>query len=308
MKNKEASLAVSPEVLATLVGFADEYLDSNLAAGFSAEQCGQSLQIMMKEVARATSAPHKFSPYHQAIREPFDYYSWANNFFRPLIKLERSQFFGADEARRIAQLVADGHNVVILSNHQTEADPQVTTDPVAIPYSMGRNLICIHSKKHIKSPPEDAPRKQQENLASMQALGELFAQGGHCFWVAPSGGRDRPAPADPARPDDAEQFVVAPYDSKVLDMFRLLAMQTNSADKTHFFPMAMFTHQLVPPPKTVSSGVGEARSAQRGEVSVHLLSEMDGLGSVADRDYCRRLQSRVEEAYTGLHQWHYSSQ
>lgn len=236
---------------------------------------------------------------------------WANNFFRPLVKFERSQFFGADEARRIAQLVADGHNVVILSNHQTEADPQVislmfesakdpvvtalaekmiflaghkvTTDPVAIPYSMGRNLICIHSKKHIKNPPEDAPRKQQENLASMQALGELFAQGGHCFWVAPSGGRDRPAPADPSRPDDAERFVVAPYDSKVLDMFRLLAMQSNSADKTHFFPMAMFTHQLVPPPKTVSSGIGEARSAQRGEVSVHLLSEMDGLGGVRDR-------------------------
>lgn len=228
---------------------------------------------------------------------------------------------GAEEARRIASLLTEGHNVVILSNHQTEADPQVisllfetskdpllvqlaekmiflaghkvTTDPVAIPFSMGRNLIRIHSKKHTKNPPEDAARKQQENLASMQKLSALFAEGGHCFWVAPSGGRDRPAPIVPSEntaaattctPPQEETFVVAPYDGKVLDMFRLLAMQAGCREKTHFFPMAMFTHQLVPPPKTVSSGIGEVRSAQRGEVSIHLLGELPGgLGSIRDR-------------------------
>ena len=47
------------------------------------------------------------------------------------------------------------------------AGHKVTTDPVAIPFSMGRNLLCIHSKKHIKNPPEQAAFKQQQNLATM---------------------------------------------------------------------------------------------------------------------------------------------
>lgn len=43
----------------------------------------------------------------------------------------------------------------------------------------------------------------------------------------------------------------------------------------HFFPMAMYTHQLVPPPKTISSAIGEQRSAARGEVSIHFLEELE---------------------------------
>lgn len=239
------------------------------------------------------------------------------------MKFERSRFIGEEHAHHIHTLLARGDNVVFLSNHQTEADPQVisllfetssdpvvkslaekmiflaghkvTTDPIAIPFSMGRNLICIHSKKHIKNPPEEAGRKQQENLVSMQVLGELFAQGGQCMWVAPSGGRDRTnlltehantPEADTNNKNNnnaGERFVVSPFDSKVLDMFRLLAMQSGKSAQTHFYPMAMFTHQLVPPPKTVSSGIGETRSAQRGEVSIHILPETEGLGGLKDK-------------------------
>lgn len=51
-------------------------------------------------------------------------------------------------------------------------------------------------------------------------MGDLAAVGGKIFWVAPSGGRDRPSP------DAGGKFVVAPFDSKVLDMFKLIAMQS----------------------------------------------------------------------------------
>ena len=51
----------------------------------------------------------------------------------------------------------------------------------------------------------------------------------------------------------------------------------------HFFPMAMYTHQLVPPPKSVSSSLGEERSAKRGVVSVSFLDETDGLGGLKDK-------------------------
>ena len=34
----------------------------------------------------------------------------------------------------------------------------------------GRNLLCIHSKKHIKNPPEDMARKSAQNLESMKVF------------------------------------------------------------------------------------------------------------------------------------------
>jgi hypothetical protein len=46
-------------------------------------------------------------------------------------------------------------------------------------------LLCIHSKKHIKNPPEKVAEKQAQNLESMKALGSLTSQGGSVFWVAP---------------------------------------------------------------------------------------------------------------------------
>jgi glycerol-3-phosphate O-acyltransferase len=54
-----------------------------------------------------------------------------------------------------------GEKMIFVAGHK------VTTDPWAVPLSRGRNLICIHSKKHIKNPPEDFPKKQQQNMESM---------------------------------------------------------------------------------------------------------------------------------------------
>lgn len=44
---------------------------------------------------------------------------------KPLIILDQSILRGADNLNRISEYVAKGDNIVILSNHQTEADPQV---------------------------------------------------------------------------------------------------------------------------------------------------------------------------------------
>ena len=82
-----------------------------------------------------------------------------------------------------------------------------------------------------------------ELIALRKALGDLAGEGGRIFWVAPSGGRDRPS-------EETGKFVVAPFDAKVLDMFKIISLK---AHKTmHFFPMAMYTHQLIPPPSAVS--------------------------------------------------------
>lgn len=44
---------------------------------------------------------------------------------KPLIILDQSILRGADNLNKISEYVAKGDNIVILSNHQTEADPQV---------------------------------------------------------------------------------------------------------------------------------------------------------------------------------------
>eukprot|EP01034_Spumella_vulgaris_P031640 gene31640-39084_t len=123
----------------------------------------------------------------------------------------------------------------------------------------------------------------------------LAVKGGNVFWVAPSGGRDRP---DPKSGD----FQVAPFDSKTLDMFKIIALQ--SKKPMHFFPMSMYTHTLIPPPQSVSSSLGEERSGKRGAVSVEFLSETDGLGGLKDSAFTSVVQHRVEESYQKLSKWH----
>jgi hypothetical protein len=173
--------------------FLEGYYSSCLAAGESPEKFKHSVFTLLKAVQSKDT--FKFQPFHQMVREPFDYYTWGNDFMRPLIIKEQSRILGTENFKKIKELLSKGENVVILSNHQTEADAQVfsillegegmsdlgeksifiaghkvTNDPIAIPFSMGRNLICIHSKKHIKNPPEDMPRKSSENLSSMTVI------------------------------------------------------------------------------------------------------------------------------------------
>ena len=114
-------------------------------------------------------------------------------------------------------------------NRQTEADPsaftalmddvapgfaasmvsvagdRVTTDPVAVPFSKGRNLLCIYSKRHMNNPPELASKKKMHNVRTIGALQKLLQTGGRCIWVAPSGGRDRPPPENPDAPFKARR-------------------------------------------------------------------------------------------------------
>ena len=47
----------------------------------------------------------------------------------------------------------------------------MTTDLLAMPFSMGRNLLCIFSKKHVDNPPELKSTKQRRDLAARQPRG-----------------------------------------------------------------------------------------------------------------------------------------
>lgn len=258
--------------------------------------------------------PFEFEPHHRMITAPFDYYTWGVDFFRPLVDKTRSTLTGRDELQRIAAQLAAGDNVIFLANHQSEADPQIISllfedeftalgkdmifvagerviaDPITAPFSMGRNLLCIYSKRHIDHPPERKAAKVQHNRKTMERMAELLAEGGHAIYVAPSGGRDRP---------NASGVVeVAKFDPQSIEMFRLMAQRAGRP--THFHPMALATFDIMPPPQTVAVELGEPRKLQRCPVHIAVGAELD-LDRFTDPDRDARRAAQADAAWRAVH-------
>ncbi|CAB9499393.1 3-phosphate acyltransferase, chloroplastic [Seminavis robusta] len=246
-----------------------------------------------------------------------DYYGFGCDFFRPCMDLENSVVLGQDNLKKAMEQLANGDNVIFFANHQSEADPQVvsclmekagyaeqaadmvyvaghkvTTDPLAIPFSMGRNLICIHSKKHINADPDTKSKKQRQNLQAMSAMLKKFKKGGCLLWVAPSGGRDR-------RDLETGEVPPAPFDSKTIDMFRL--MGNKSKKPMHYYPMAMVSYDLCPPPDYVEAGVGEQRNVRFVPVGIEVGEETESVGGLESRkEFCKQAFQTCLEGYDEL--------
>jgi len=245
--------------------------------------------LFTKFLENAKGGGYEFEPYHKAIREPYDYYKLGVEFLDGVVDTDESVILGMDRVKKIREQVAAGENVVFLSNHQSEGDPQVlsvlldpvepglaenmifiagdrvTTDLFAQIFSMGRNLLCIFSKKHIDSVPELKSKKTKHNKDVMKKMKNLFGEGGKVIWVAPSGGRDR-------KGEDGE-FKVANFDPKSVEMFRLMA--NKGGTKTHFYPLSMLTYTIAPPPDAVGGAVGEERKVAHGPAGLAFGEEID---------------------------------
>lgn len=306
--------------------FLSQYTDCCEVYGMDVQTYGNLTQSFLKFVDEAFKNPHQFDLYHRAIRDPFDYYAWGNDFFRPLVVMDKSKVFGTEQLEKIRGYINAGENVILYSNHQTEADPQVisllleplgysdlaekvvcvaghrvTSDPLAIPFSMGRNLLTIYSKKHMDNPPEEKEAKQTRNMATLKEAGHQMGLGGTLLWVAPSGGRDRPAPG-------TKDFVIAPLDPKSVDLFKVMAKGVEKQSTTHFFPLAMWTNGLVPPPDELKSTLGETRSASRAAVSLYFgeeiaVNEVKGKGKLGGI-----VEEQIKQDYQKLKDFHASQQ
>ncbi len=233
--------------------------------------------------------PFIFEPYHQKVRHPFDYYQFGLDFIRPLIDLEHSKVHGMDVLKKIDEQLKKKENAVLLANHQTETDPQaisillekthphigekiiyvagerVVTDPLAIPFSMGCDLLCIYSKRYIDHPPEQKLQKQLHNKNTMELMSRLLEEGGKIIYVAPSGGRDRKGKNG--------RVEVAPFDSASIEMFYLMAKRAKTP--THFYPFTLATYDLLPPPETIQKELGETRIAKRCSIQIAFSPEFD---------------------------------
>ncbi|KAL3737754.1 hypothetical protein ACJRO7_019302 [Eucalyptus globulus] len=177
-----------------------------------------NMSVALDRIFLDVEDPFIFPPYHKAAREPFDYYMFGQNYIRPLVDFRNSYVGNIPVFDEIREKLQEGHNVVLISNHQTEADPavialllegthshiaenvtyvagdRVVTDPLCKPFSMGRNLVCVYSKKHMFDVPELVEMKRRSNTRSLKEMALLLRGGSQLLWIAPSGGRDRPDP------------------------------------------------------------------------------------------------------------------
>ncbi|XP_039162435.1 glycerol-3-phosphate acyltransferase ATS12, chloroplastic-like [Eucalyptus grandis] len=213
-----------------------------------------SFAVARSWTSRCQKDPFIFPPYHKAAREPFDYYMFGQNYIHPLVDFRNSYVGNIPVFHEIREKLQEGHNIVLISNHQTEADPavialllegthshiaenvtyvagdRVVTDPLCKPFSMGRNLVCVYSKKHMFDVPELVEMKRRSNTRSLKEMALLLRGGSQLLWIAPSGGRDRPDPL-------TGEWYPAPFDFAVVDNTRRLV--EHSAVPGHLYPLAL---------------------------------------------------------------------
>lgn len=289
LEQSEKEGKIPPKFAKILRGFYQSYGEAVEKNGQPREQFEGVLASFLKEALRSFEHPHPFESYHERVRSPFDYYQLGLDLVRPLVVFEHSKVLGVENLNRIEAQLKQGDNVILLANHQTEPDPQaislllekthpkiaeelilvagqrVLTDPLAIPFSLGRNLLCIYSKKYINTPPENKEEKQLHNQRTLKKMGELLQEGGKCIYVAPSGGRDR---------RNAQGIVeVALLDPASIELFGLIAKSASTP--THFYPLALATYDLFPPPNGIEKDLGEKREARCTPIHLAFGKEID---------------------------------
>lgn len=284
--------------------FFDSYIRAALKNNYSEGDVEPLLLSLLQFITQQCAHPHKFELYHKKITSPFNYYQFGLDFIRPLIDLKKSLLKNPEILESIEAKIQKKENVIFFANHQIEPDPQVisvlleknhpklaeemifiagdrvVSDPMAVPFSLGRNLLCIYSKKRMQLAPEKKAEKVLHNQRTMKILSELLAEGGKCIYVAPSGGRDRPDPSGKILP--------APFDPQSIDMFLLIARRAKTP--THFYPMVLSTYHILPPPSTLENEIGERRLAECGPVFLEIGDRIDpeALGSSAENKFEQR--------------------
>ncbi|KAK7307334.1 hypothetical protein VNO77_40296 [Canavalia gladiata] len=233
-----------------------------------------NMTVLLDRIFLDVTDPFVFQPFHKAKRQPFDYYMFGQNYIRPLVDFENSYVGNMPVFIEMEEKLKQGHNVILMSNHQTEADPaiisllletrlpyiaenmtyvagdRVISDPLCKPFSIGRNLICVYSKKHMLDDPELIDMKRKANIRSLKEMAVLLRSGSQIVWIAPSGGRDRPDPL-------TGEWVAAPFDDSSVDNMRRLV--EHSGPPGHVYPLAILCHDIMPPPLKVEKEIGEKR-------------------------------------------------
>lgn len=249
------------------------------------------------------AAAYTFPSHHERILEPYNYYNFGQRYIRGLVDFSRSMLGHESNFAEINEQLERGENVVLLANHQTEADPavfallleakfpkmasdviyvagdRVVTDPLCKPFSMGRNLFCVHSKKHMDDDPATKAEKQAINRRTLRAMQNALNEGGKLLWIAPSGGRDR------AVDEETGENIPDPFDPAAVELMR--ALVTKAKPEGHLRPFAMYSYRVMPPPKSVEKNIGERRLVFHAPVGISLGEELqvdDIVAGIEDKE------------------------
>jgi len=311
IRKKAHELDLPRDITEGFLDFCSSYQKALDAQHRSLESISPIFEQFLELVKKQLDHPHHFLPYHKAVCEPIDCYTLGLEFIRPILDMDHSLVKGRENIQEMQKSLAKGENVILLSNHQTEIDPQiislltepfapgfaknmifvaghrVTTDPLAVPLSLGCNLLCIYSKRHVENPPEKKAEKLQHNSKVMKNLEELLKEGGKCVYVAPSGGRDRP--------DTDGNIEVAPFDPQSVELFYLISQKAKRP--THFHTLALKTFALLPPPKEILKDIGEARTTEFSPAFLYYGPEIDMEKFSFIEDKKERRAKRAEVIY-----------
>ncbi|QDZ18925.1 glycerol-3-phosphate acyltransferase [Chloropicon primus] len=283
--------AISRKTANTFEGLFNNY--RNAVVGQSEGVDDAKVVHIMKQILRCVFKefvdPYEFPSYHDRILEPYDYYQFGQEYVRCMTDFNNSYIGHVERFEEIQAKLKAGENVILLANHQSEADPgvwalmlekrfpylaenivyvagdRVVSDPLCKPFSMGRNLLCVHSKKYMDEDPETKPAKMKQNRTTLSKMGKMLSQGGTLLWIAPSGGRDRP--------NDDGKWLPAKFDEATVALMHTLGSKAKS--KTNFYPFAMWSYAIMPPPPKVVVELGEERIINFSGVGVSLAEALD---------------------------------
>ncbi|CAK7356061.1 unnamed protein product [Dovyalis caffra] len=204
----------------------------------------ENMAVVLDRIFLDVQDPFVFSPYHKALRKPFDYYDFGQKYIRPLIDFRNSYVGNVSIFNGIEEKLRQGHNIVLVSNHQTEADPAV------IALLLETSIPHTAENLHMNDVPEHAEEKRKANIRSLKEMALLLRGGSQVVWIAPSGGRDRPDPL-------SGEWYPANFDASSVDNIRRLA--EHSGAPGHVYPLALLCHDIMPPPPEVEKEIGERR-------------------------------------------------
>ena len=231
------------------------------------------LRLYLSMVRKELHEPTIFGTYREREKLPTDLYEFAKNTLAPFVDKDESLVLGKKNIERIVTYLQQGDNVILLANHQAEADPallgvlledcypglikemiavagaRVTTDPLAVPFTRGQNAICVYSKKYFEMHKDKLQQMLSHNSRAILALRHQLNAGGKLIFVAPSGGRDRK--------DKEGKLSPAMFNAESIETMRVVGSKAKST--THYFPLALYTYPILPPPETINKEIGEKR-------------------------------------------------
>lgn len=314
----------------TLVTWFDSYRlavvkNENFTAD-AGEYSETMFSTLLELTRRFVIDPIQYESFHQMVRAPFDYYKFGFDFASVLLNVKASSVLGRESLTEAVNYAEQGHNVIFISNHQSEGDPyaidflldwiagcrrefceqlifmagdRVRNDPVVSPFSAGRNLLTVYSKKHVNDVPELRHEKLKHNRRTIHATSALFKEGGKVLWFAPSGGRDR-------RSKETFRVEISDFDDGAVEMMRFTAEKAGVP--CHFYPMSLWTYDMLPPPNSVGGAeIGEERIVNHIPMHMYIGKELswDLPPSVTEKLECRKArcdiaQNAVIEGYKAI--------